>query len=332
MRGNEVKDIMNNTADVDTTTAADIVSQPISWLYEPYIPIGTVSLVIGDGGDGKSFYTCALAAAISKGQLLPGMDVPYPASDVIIQNAENPWPTVIKPRLDMLGADCTKIHYINDTEKRLTLTDSRIETAILKHNVKLTILDPIQSFLDLNFSMNRAESVRPALMHLERVAERTQSAFLIVGHINKGRGKAQHRGLGSVDIVNSVPTVLYLGRAEGLDSGIRAVANGKNNFAELGVTQLFSLSKSDGFRWLGESDITPDDIMRFNASRERDDNKKVDEAAEFLSELLSGDAIPANEALELAEEMGISKRTLERARKTINVTASKINGHWVWSL
>jgi RecA-family ATPase len=114
------------------------------------------------------------------------------------------------------------------------------------------------------------------LTHLEAVAERTQSAVLLIGHVTKGRGKAQHRGLGSIDIINSVPSVLYLGRAEGLERVERAVANGKNNFAELAPTQTFRLNKTDGFQWLGESDITPDDILSFSArkSKEEEQNRR----------------------------------------------------------
>ena len=167
----------------------------------------------------------------------------------------------------MLGADCTRIHRINENTKRLTLTDKRIEAAIRKHNAKLVVLDPIQSLLDERFSMNRSESVRPALMHLERVAERTDSTIILVGHISKGRGSAQHRGLGSVDIVNAVPSVLCLGKAEGLESDVRAVAHLKGNYTELGVTQLFRLSKAEGFSWAGEdATITPEDIMNYSIS------------------------------------------------------------------
>jgi hypothetical protein len=46
---------------------------------------------------------------------------------VIIQNTENPWPTVIKPRLEMLGADCIKIYAINDSEKE---DKSKVDEAI----------------------------------------------------------------------------------------------------------------------------------------------------------------------------------------------------------
>jgi predicted ATP-dependent serine protease len=322
----------NNIVDVETTTASEIYSKPITWLLNPYLPIGTVSILLGDGGLGKSFVTCAIAAAISNGQLLPGMETPFPASDVIIQNAENSWASVIKPRLEMLGADCTKIHSINDSGKRLTLTDGRIESAIRKHSAKFVVIDPIQSYLAENFSMNRAESVRPALMHLERVAERTQSAIMVIGHISKGRGKAQHKGLGSVDIVKAVTSVLLLGRAEGLEPDERVICHLKGNFTELGMSQKFRLNKTNGFQWVGESDITPDDIINYNAKKEKEDKSKIEEAADFLSEILAGGALPTAEVIELAEDSGIAKRTLERARKEMGVKSEKVDGVWTMGM
>jgi hypothetical protein len=260
------------------------------------------------------------------------MTEPFPASDVIVQNAENPWPIVIKPRLEMLGADCSRIHRINDTDKPLTLDDPRIEAAIIKHNARLFICDPIQSHLPPSMSMGRAESVRPMITNLERVAERTGCAVLLVGHVTKGRGKAQHRGLGSIDITNAVPSVMFLGRAEGYDRDVRLVAHGKSNFTELGVSQMFRLNKADGFQFIGECDATPEDILNFSASRAKEDKSKIDEAAEFLTDLLTEGDTPASEAIALADEAGISKRTLERARASIGVKARQDGGHWVWSM
>lgn len=328
--------LVNNEdfVDVITKTASDIATQDIIWTWEPFLPNGTASLLIGDGGSGKSFFTCAIAAAISTGRPLPGMgDEPIEPADVIIQNTENAWSYVIKPRLEMLEADCSRIHSIDDSEKRLTLTDNRIEAAIRKHNAKFIVLDPLQSMLDTNLSMNRSESVRPALMHLEKVAERTQSTILLVGHVGKGRGKAQHRSLGSVDIVNSVPSVLCLGRAKGLDADIRAVAHLKGNFSELGPTHLFSLSKAEGFRWEGiDEDITPDDIMGFIASKSKEDIGKLDEAVDFLNYVLAGDYMTVAELKELANEKGIADKTLERARKKAGVKSKKVDGVWMVSM
>jgi hypothetical protein len=132
--------------------------------------------------------------------------------------------------------------------------------------------------------------------------------------------------------VNSVPSVLYLGRADGLDDDIRAIAHGKANFSELGATQSFRLNKTDGFQWLGECDVTPDDILNFSASRSREDRSKIDEAADFLLEMLSDGEMPSTEAIEQADELGIARKTLERARKAADIRSKRVDGHWVWYL
>ena len=38
---------------------SDIQPEPVEWLWEPYIPSGAISLIQGDGGEGKT--TTALA-------------------------------------------------------------------------------------------------------------------------------------------------------------------------------------------------------------------------------------------------------------------------------
>jgi hypothetical protein len=313
----------------ETINMADVPTKSVAFLWEPFLPIGTVSFLSGEGGLGKSFFTLAVAAAVTRGAPLPGETDAPPPADVIIQNAENPLATVVKPRLEMLGADCTKIHVINENDKRLTLTDERIEAAILRHNAKLTILDPVQHYFGGNISMNRAESVRPALTHLEKVAERTNSVILLVGHLNKARGTAQHRALGSVDMINAVPSALFLGKVAGYDDDIRVVAHGKSNFAELSDSQMFRLSKKNGFEWLGECDATADEVT---VSTRSSRSNRVEEAADFLREVLLGGAMLSTDIEELAAANGISDRTLNRAKKVAEVKTVRVDGHWVWSL
>ena len=72
--------------------------------------------------------------------------------------------------------------------------------------------------------------------------------------------------------------------------------------------------------------------MLYNASKTRIDKTKVDDAVDFLYEILGDDALPTSEVTELASEMGISKRTLERARKIAGVKANKIDGVWMLTL
>jgi len=130
--------------DVDTISLAHVESKALSWLWEQYIPSGALTFCFGDGGVGKSFLSLAIAAAVTRGWPLPGEEQkPKPPGNVIVQNAENALPTVVKPRLELLGADCERVHCINESERRLTLSDERIEAAIKKHNARLMILDPL---------------------------------------------------------------------------------------------------------------------------------------------------------------------------------------------
>ena len=309
-------------------TISDVRRRKISYLWEPYIALGSLTLILGNGGTGKSWLSLAIASAVTRGQALPGTLAELPPSHVIIQNTENDIETVISNRLDILNADCAKVHSIDVTEEPLSLTDERIEAAITRYDAKLFCCDPVQAHLSASISMNRAESIRPAFMQLAKVAERTQCAILLVGHLNKSRAAAQYRGLGSVDIVNAVPSVLYLGMVDAGD-GVRAVVHGKSNFCEQGVSQSFRLSKTSGFEWLGECDATLEDVVSGDRSVRM---SKLELASEFLKEVLAEDAMSSVELAALAEENGIAPATLKRAKESIGVDAKRVNGRWRTSL
>ena len=174
----------------------------------------------------------------------------------------------------------------------------------------------------LILSMNCAESIRPAFMHLAKVAERTNCVIILVGHLNKSHAAAQYRGLGSVDIVNAVPSVLYLGVTDKAD-GIRTIVHGKSNFEEQGASQSFRLTKKGGFEWLGECDATIEDVTSGDSAGRM---SKLELASEFLRDVLSEEAMASVELDDLAEENGIKLATLKRAKKAIGVEAKKVNG------
>ena len=186
---------------------SDIRPEPVDWLWEPYIPNGAITLIQGDGGTGKTTVSLAIAAALTKGEALPGGNTPVP-SNVIIQNAEDSYAQTIRPRLEMMGADCDMIHVIDEDEQALSLSDERIEETIVQTNAKLLLLDPIQAYFG-GANMNSANGVRPLMKKLGMVAARHNCAVLLVGHLHKKSGKAQYAGLGSIDIFAASRSVLY---------------------------------------------------------------------------------------------------------------------------
>lgn len=289
-------------------------------LWHPYILSGAVNLLQGDSTAGKSYLSQAIVAALTTGRALPGAD-PKPPCNVIIQNAENSFSNVIKPRLQQLGADFSRIKSINEEYERLSLTSPKIEEVITRYDAKLLICDPIQAYMN----MYRLESVRETLISLGQVAARTGCAILVIGHLTKGQSKAQYRGLGSIDVYNAIPSVLNLGK---VDDDVRVMVHNKSNFFEIGVPIAFTLN--GGFNWIGEYDITIDELLAGGDSPKR--GRQREKAKEFLAELLAAGEIDSNVAYALAEEQGIPRRTLERAKSEIGARSVQRAGGWVWIL
>ncbi|MCL2774906.1 MAG: AAA family ATPase, partial [Oscillospiraceae bacterium] len=48
----------------------DVEAEPVSWLWEPYIPYGKITIIQGDPGDGKTTMALAIAAAVTNGESL----------------------------------------------------------------------------------------------------------------------------------------------------------------------------------------------------------------------------------------------------------------------
>ena len=307
---------------------SEVQSQEIEWLWYPFIPYGKLTIIHGDRGDGKTTMVLNLAAKLSKGEALDeNMKVTEPVN-VIYQTAEDGLADTVKPRLELAGADCERIIVIDESDKSLSMVDERLEQAIVRTGARLLILDPIQAYLGGGMDMNRANEARDMTKKLGALAEKTKCAIILIGHMNKASGnKAAYRGMGSIDFFAVARSVLLVGRVEG-ESNTRAVVQIKNNLAAFGHPKAFALSE-DGFKWLGDYEITVDEVLGGITPKAN----KMEQAKQMLRELAeTQSAVLSNEIFDRANELGISKRTLENAKKELGVQTRKINNAWYWEL
>lgn len=307
---------------------SEVQSQEIEWLWYPFIPYGKLTIIQGDPGDGKTTMVLNLAAKLSKGEALDeNMKVTEPVN-VIYQTAEDGLADTVKPRLELAGADCERIIVIDESDKSLSMVDERLEQAIVRTGARLFILDPIQAYLGGGMDMNRANEARDMTKKLGALAEKTKCAIILIGHMNKASGnKAAYRGMGSIDFFAVARSVLLVGRVEG-ESNTRAVVQIKNNLAAFGHPKAFALSE-DGFKWLGDYEITVDEVLGGITPKAN----KMEQAKQMLRELAeTQSAVLSNEIFDRANELGISKRTLENAKKELGVQTRKINNAWYWEL
>ena len=307
---------------------SEVQSQEIEWLWYPFIPYGKLTIIQGDPGDGKTTMVLNLAAKLSKGEALDeNMKVTEPVN-VIYQTAEDGLADTVKPRLELAGADCERIIVIDESDKSLSMVDERLEEAIVRTGARLLILDPIQAYLGGGMDMNRANEARDMTKKLGALAEKTKCAIILIGHMNKASGnKAAYRGMGSIDFFAVARSVLLVGRVEG-ESNTRAVVQIKNNLAAFGHPKAFALSE-EGFQWIGDYEITVDEVLGGITPKAN----KMEQAKQMLRELAeTQNAVLSNEIFDRADELGISKRTLENAKKELGIRARKINNAWYWEL
>ena len=279
-----------------------------------YLPFGKLSVLQGNPGEGKTYFAMHLAAACTNGKLLPNMERMEPFN-VIYQTAEDGLGDTVKPRLIEAGADLDRVLVIDDSEVQLTLSDERIERAIIENNARLVIIDPIQAYLGADVDMNRANEVRPIFMRLGQVAQRTGCAILLIGHLNKAAGmQSLQRGLGSIDIAAAVRSVLFIGKLKH-DPTMRILTHEKSSLAPPGASLAFSLGDEGGFRWVGEYDITADEML---SGIEPQRETKTQQAKDLICALLAGGKQVLSEDIDKAAlERGIPGRTVRDAKREL---------------
>ncbi len=303
---------------------SNVPTEEVRWLWYPYVPLGKLTIVQGDPGEGKTTLALAMIASLTRGEPLPDGTAQPPMS-VIYQTAEDGLADTIKPRLEAMGADCSRVFVIDENRKELSMLDERLEKAIRETGARLVVLDPMQAYLGSEVDMHRANEIRPILKRVAAMAEAHGCAVILIGHMNKAQGlKAGYRGLGSIDFRAAARSVLLVGRTKD-DPSVRVMAQDKNSLAPEGRSMSFALSEDSGFRWLGSCDATVDDVLGGMARAESKTARMEDALRELLED---GDGLPSDELAAYAESLGISERTLKIAKKNLGVVSERRGGKW----
>ena len=313
--------------------ASEIPPQAVVFLWRPYIACGKLTLLEGDPGQGKSWIAAALATAGSLGLGLPGVP-PFAPFRTLIFTAEDGLGDTLRPRLDLLGADCDAV-LLHDQPLDLAQADDfgEIEQALAEHRPRLVILDPIVAYLGAKTDAYRANEVRAILAPLARLADRHGCAVLAVRHLNKSRGtRSIYAGQGSIDFTAAARSVLLAGCGAD-DDAERALVHIKSNLAALGPTLAYAIDEQ-GFRWAGASPLRASDLLAPEATG--NDISSLDEARAFVRSLLGAGPVTTTEIWAAARQAGIAEHTLRRAKQLEGIVARRQGygpgGSWRWSL
>ena len=122
------------------------------------------------------------------------------------------------------------------------------------------------------------------------------------------------RSLGSIDIAAAVRSVLFIGKLKH-DPTMRILTHEKSCLAPPGASLAFSLGDEGSFRWVGEYDITADEML---SGIEPQRETKTQQAKDLICTLLAGGKQALSEDIDKAAlERGIPGRTVRDAKREL---------------
>lgn len=306
---------------------ADVIPENVEWLWPGRLAVGKLTLIIGDPGLGKSWVTLYCAAQLSRGRAWADGTMPPVVTSLLI-TAEDGVADTIRPRLNALDADCSRVHHASvlrtgKQERAIQLADiDAIEKEMVKRNAGLLVLDPVSAYLGKTDS-HRDADVRGLLAPLAAVLEKRRAAGLVVMHLRKNtNGAAIHRAGGSIGFVGAARMVLAVAQdPEDEDGERRLLAPVKQNLTKPPDTLAFSIDDGQ-LLWSAEPvDVDIDTILAGRPKgKQREEHQSA--AEEFLRELLADESrwpFDRNEAIRLGEAAGIKERTLRYTAHKIGI-------------
>lgn len=323
------------------TPASAIRPRPVVWLWDGRLALGTLALLAGREGIGKSTAAYWVAARVTRGEL-PGASHGRPKS-VLIAATEDSWEHTIVPRLMAANADLDRVFRVevrtaDDIHVGLSLPHDlhSLEDAARQTNSGLLLLDPLMSRLGEQDTHKDSE-VRIALEPLVALADRTGLAVLGIMHHNKsGSTDPLQLVMGSkafTAVARSVHTVVI--DPDDDTEQRKLFGTPKNNLGRTDLPTLtFTIASTPvdtdyGTAWTGRlvwgADLDESIGSVMGRATDGTDKTATGEAADWLLDFLSVEG-PVSSARVKAEgaKVGHSQDALKRARQRIKAVVTSV--------
>jgi hypothetical protein len=307
-----------------------VVSQPVSWLWPDMLPAGKLTLLDGDPDLGKSLIALDLYARLSTGRPFPdGRPGTGPASALVLSAEDAPHDTIV-PRLTALGADLGRVSVWQrdlDDEPwpwRFPGHARLLDDALTRTDARLAVIDPIMAFLDERVLSASDASVRTALAPLIHLADKHRCTLLMHRHLTKkGGNKALYRGLGSIGFLAACRFAMLVA-PDPFDPGRSILAPVRHSLSKPPPSLAYRITSGaadqPALEWLGPASWSADQLLE---SGVRGRHGARDRAVDFLEQMLADGPRVSTEVWAAARKAGLSERTVQRAKKSLNIRSHK---------
>jgi putative DNA primase/helicase len=337
--------LQETTAEVEVESFREVKSESVQWLWKGRIPLGKLTLFVGDPGQGKSLVTVDIAARLSRGERFPD-GAPCKVGDTIFLSAEDDAADTIRPRLDAANADVSRVHRVKAV--RVTLADGgtgesgfslerdleKLEDALKKiPSANLLVIDPISAYMG-RVDTHRDAEIRRVLMPLADLAARRGVAVKAIMHLKKSETSALLRVSGSIGFVAAARVVWGFGEDPDTPDNHVMVAV-KNNLAPLGnglAYRMEACGEVARIAWQdGNVTLDANSVLSSERNERSGRGARKSEAETWLEQMLpAGEEVPVYKISKAADLTNFSWRTIERVKKECGVRAIKHGQKWFW--
>ena len=329
-------------------TLSDIEAKDVAWLWKNHIPKGEITLLVGDPGVGKSYFSYFLSAQISKGGSWPDApDEPIEGGKILILSTDEDPNYAIRPRSDAAGADTDKITVLEGSRgekgeiKILNLTKDiyRMEEIFKKDKgYSLWVIDTLTDYLG-RMDSHKYSDVRWALMPLLALARKYRVAVVGIMHCNKNTSlQVLYRIMGSMGFAAVARSIWVIAKdREDEEEKRRFFAPLKANLAPEQKPLAFHLENLGKVaKVVFEDEPVGDDFDIEEVLVPQERSSETKRAKKFLLNTLKNGPMFTAEIKSAARDEGIAWATLRRAREKMSgIRADKENkprGKWFWEL
>lgn len=351
-------------------TANCIQPRRVKFVWEGRIPTGTMTLMPGEEGIGKTTVGIRLMADLTVGAL-PGEYFSRPRGALIVA-PEDGTESVMVPRVQQAGADLSRVGFVDGyrhgtTERDVVLPLDLDELAlsVLEHDVGLVWVDSLINVLPENMNASSYQDVNRALKPINDWAHELDVAVVAPWHWNKGTGAdTAQRMMGSRGFRTANRSVLIVAPDDDLQAGESGgiVAVDKSNSGSLAVPAVryriepspYTVQEHDAqtgevqeveasvgvARWVGEVEGDGRAIARAALAPSAREPSNPAEAwlTEFLGQV--GTATRTEALKAGAAQAGLSESQVDKAAQKLGVVRQQgtitVGGHTqrsvTWSL
>ena len=302
----------------------EVEETEVEWLIPGYIVKGTLNVIFGSGGIGKTSVWTAIAASISTGKqcFLEGSEFPLDQQrepgTVLFFSSEDQISKSLHKRLRKSGGDMKKIFSLELSDKRFSKVhfNSRfLEDLIRKYKPVLIVFDPLQSFIPPDVNMSSRNAMRQCCQALIGYGETYGVTSIIICHSNKRSGvSGRDRMSDSSDIWDIARCVLAVGTTP--DDKIRYISQEKISDFIGSPTVLFTITDSIPVyhaRSEYHDQFYQQERMKLYPAQKRDDCIRL--IVEYLQK--NGDEVPVKELDSYLKANNCSEDVIRRSKETL---------------